>query len=218
MKIKKICLVAGFILSFYASVFSQNILNVGIGPCWLRNLKIEEKPTMWTASIEYGKMFDNVIGFGVDIDFTWMVYSEFRDIDSTVDGEAQTFSRKSLDKKRFMYPISIFLQIDPLSRFRLHPVVKAQIGLNMMSRYDKMYNATTGQDMEKFELKNGFYIGLIGKGSIDAVLDVGNHAAFFVGFEFIGGKMRSKLKGSENDYNRISFLGPGIRMGISLLF
>ncbi len=215
MKTRHLSFIVLFITGIQISSYAQNLLNIGIGPTWPKDLRETEKPTAWNATIEYGKLFDNIIGIGIDIDFSWNVfYTDSLVIDSSKI-PVDTVTRKLDDNKIFMFPISAMLIIDPIPQFKVHPVIKGQVGFNMMTKsYEDV--SPTGKVIKS--PTNGFYIGIIGKASIDAVLDLGEHAGLFAGFEFQWGKLRHNRKGTERDRDYYEFYGPGIRMGLSVLF
>ena len=196
---------------FFSSGNSQSIINIGIGPTWPKNLRETEKPTAWNASIEYGKVFDNIVGFAVDFDFSWNVNVK----DTSYEVDSITVYKNNHEKKQFMFPISGCLFFDPIPKFALHPIIKGQVGLNMMVKSEKGYDST-GNEFKKPD--SGFYIGIIGKASIDLLYDIGEHIALFSGFEFQWGRVRKKIKGSANEYYRQPFHGPAIRMGLSILY
>lgn len=197
--------------------FSQNLLNIGIGPTWPKGLRDLDKKTAWNATIEYGKLFDNIIGFGIDVDFSWNVTST----DSTVittGPQSDTFQVELEANRFFMFPISGFILVDPIPKYKVHPVIKGQVGFNMGVKSYKGVDST-GVVIES--PKNGFYIGVIGKASADAVFDLGEHAAIFAGFEFQWYKLNHKRRDTGSDLDKkdtFEIYGPGIRMGFSFLF
>ena len=201
---------------FFSSGNSQNIINIGIGPTWPKELRDTEKPTAWNATIEYGKLFDNIVGFAVDFDFTWNVFYTIVEVIDTSSTPPDTVDRKLDNNRIFMFPISGAIIFDPIPKFVLHPVIKGQVGLNMMTKAYEELDSLTGQAIKS--PKNGFYIGIIGKASVDAVYDLGEHVALFAGFEFQWGKLRHKRKGSIQDYDYFEFYAPCIRMGLSFLY
>lgn len=211
---RKTSFVSILILVISSILSAQNILNVEIGPTWPKALRESEKKVAWNVSVEYGKVFDKIIGIGVDFDFSWNVFSS----DSVVITTSDTVNMQLEANKIFMFPISGFLMIDPIPAYKLHPVIKGQVGFNMMAKsYEEV---DTSGDVIKSK-KNGFYIGIIGKASADAVLDLGEHAAVFAGFEFQWGKLshRRTDTNSKIEYkDYFEFYGPGIRMGLSFLF
>ncbi len=211
MRMRQLLVIVLFMSGILVSGYAQNLINIGIGPTWPKDLRDTDKPTAWNATIEYGKLFDNVVGFGVDLDFSWNVVVD----DTSYMIDTILITQNEHERKQFMFPISIFLLVDPMPKFVVHPVVKAQVGLNMMTKTEKVYDAL-GNESKKDD--SGFYIGIIGKASIDAVWDFGEHAALFAGFEYQWGRLRKKIKGTDNLYYKPKFHGPGIRMGLSFLF
>lgn len=198
---------------------AQTIINVGIGPSWPSEIKGSEKKIAWNGTIEYGKIFDNIIGIGVDVDFSWWINDEYvkSTVLDTLTNETSVVSKKVSDDKYFMFPISAVLFVDPIPKFKVHPVIRAQIGLNMMTR-DR--EELVGDDMVESDVSDGFYIGVIGKGGADAVVDLGEHAAVYAGFEYQWGKLRHKITDGprKDDYTYFKFNAPMIRMGLSVLF
>lgn len=213
MKSKFLTAVCLCICFFFSSGNGQNIINIGIGPTWPKDLRGTEKPTAWNATIEYFKLFDNIVGFGLDLDFSWNVLYN----DSTIYSPTDTVTRRLNENKMFMFPISAALLFDPIPKFVFHPVIKGQVGLNMMVRY--IEELDSAGEVEKSN-KNGFYIGMIGKASADLVYDIGEHVALFAGFEAQWGKVRKKKKDSVTgqDYYYYKCHAPGIRMGLSVLY
>ncbi len=199
--------------------YGQDLLNVGIGPTWPKELNGSEKPTAWNATLEYGKLFDNIIGLGVDFDLSWNKVTDDTTFLVTVGQNTITKTKKYKDKSIIMFPISAFLLFDPIPKFKVHPVIKGQFGLNMAVKSLTQFD-TTGNEIQLPDTLNedGFYIGLLGKVSADAVFDLGEHAALFAGFEFQWGKVKKKVKGKENEYFEFNILGPALRMGFSFLF
>ena len=70
MKLRNIVKSLFLITSIVSFGFSQNLLNIGIGPTWPKGLRDSDKKTAWNATVEYGRLFDNIIGFGLDLDFS----------------------------------------------------------------------------------------------------------------------------------------------------
>ena len=212
----KSILITALLVSFG---YSQNILNIGIGPTWQKELRGSEKPTVWNATVEYGFLFDNVIGIGLDVDFSWNNVTDDTTYQVTVGQTTITKTKKYKDKKLLMFPISGFILIDPIPKYKVHPVIKGQFGFNMGVKSLVQFDTAGVEQVLHDSLdEDGFYIGMIGKASADAVFDLGEHAAIFAGFEFQWGKLKKKIKGSENEYFEHNTLGPGIRMGFSFLF
>lgn len=214
--LKKIVLLTIFTIG---TICSQTIINVGIGPSWPAALKNTDKKIAWNGSIEYGKIFDNIIGIGIDVDFSWWINDEYAKktvYDNTL-ADSIIVSEKISDDKYFMFPISAVLFVDPIPKFKVHPVIRAQIGLNMMTRdREELIN----DEMVESVVSDGFYIGLIGKGGADAVVDLGEHAAIYAGFEYQWGRLRHRIKEGllKNNYTYFKFNAPMIRMGLSVLF
>lgn len=214
--LKKIALLTLFTIG---TIYSQTIVNLSIGPSWPSELKKTDKKLVWNGSIEYGKIFDNIIGVGADLDFSWRINDDYDTTQSIIGTDTIDVYERVADDKIFMFPISVALFVDPIPKYKFHPVARAQFGLNMMVRSSEKVDESTGDKVED-ERQDGFYIGMIGKGGIDGVFDVGEHAAIFAGFEYQWGKLRHRiLKGPLKDnYTYFKFNAPMIRMGLSVLF
>jgi hypothetical protein len=195
-------------------------LNFGIGPTWPKGLRETERPTAWNASVEYAKLFDNIIGIGLDVDFSWNnVIDDTTYQDTGISGNIIFKTLKHKDNRLFMFPLSAFLMIDPIPKYKVHPVIKGQIGFNMMAKGQTMFDSSGREiTIPKDQDEGGFYIGLLGKVSADAVFDIGEHAALFAGFELQWGTLKKRVEGTNNVYFEYNVLGPGIRMGMSFLF
>ena len=151
----------------------------------------------------------------MDLDFTWNIIVD----DTVVGNDTIPIYQTENEKKLFMFPISACLIIDPIPKFVFHPVIKGQVGLDMMVKSQKAYDSLGNKIVIPANRdESGFYYGVIGKASIDGVYDLGDHAALFVGFEFQWGRVRKKVKGTVNEYFRPKIYGPGIRMGLSILY
>ena len=200
-----------FLFLIQSNIMSQNIVNVGIGPVWPKDLNGSDKPVAWNMTVEYGRVFDDIIGVGGDFDFAWNYVVTLKKI------EGDTLDKYSHDyeKKVFFFPISAFLFVDPVPNTVVHPVIRGQIGFNMAYKHEKGFDS----DEKEHEWEdNGFYYGILGKASIDGVYDLGAHAAVYAGFEYQWGIWRRKVPETKNKWWKPKYHGPGIRMGFSFLF
>lgn len=210
MKQKCLILIFLSIAGFIPLCYGQKVLNLGIGPVWPREVRDTEKPTAWNATIEYGRVFDQRIGLGIDIDFLWNKTEKTKDT-TKIEGGKEIKEKILLEEqKRYMLPISLFLYFDPVPQIVVHPIIRGQVGFNMM-----IYNNVDYREGKNKTKDSGFYIGVIGKVAIEALYDIGEHVSIFAGFVYQLGKLRKRKNGIF--YEREIF-GPGIRMGISFLF
>lgn len=199
---------------------AQSLLNIGIGPTWPKVLRGTDKATAWNATIEFARIFDDRIGLGMDVDFLWNSVEEFYDTYDTTEDQSGTPTLVSYllkKEKRLMFPLSLFLSFDPVPHLIVHPVVRGQIGFNMMTYNDVDYRDTSGERIPegKRSIGSGFYIGVVGKTGADAVYDLGEHAAVFLGFEYQWSTLRKKRS---NKYTWQEMNAPCFRMGLSFLF
>ena len=182
--------------------YGQSIMNFSIGPIWPKDFNENnyESKTAWSVAFEYGRVFDKRIAIGGKIDVLWEIAR------TESDSSSGTIDAKS---RLFMFPISFFLQFDPIPQYTLHPVFRGQIGYNSMAISHSDING--GSDNDPIKHSSGYYYGIIAKLGADAVIDVGQQAAFFVGFEYQYAPVNSKT-------DRIRMNAPAIRMGLSILF
>lgn len=217
MKKKYACIFLICMCSLFSMSYGQQIVNIGIGPTWPKFLRETEKPTGWNASIEYNRVFDNIVGFGIDAELMWNIIV---DDTSYLSPDSTPIFVEEHEKKHFMFPILFALFFDPIPKYIVHPVVRGEFGINMLVKSDREYDSTGKEIVKPDELdRSGFYIGIIGKASVDAVYDLGKHAALYAGFEFQwGSKAKKRIKGKDNQYFKEEIYGPAIRMGVSFLF
>lgn len=209
-----ICFIS--VTAIISTTFSQSLINLGIGPTWPKNIRGTEKPYAWNATVEYARVFDYKLGVGCDIDFSWNVVKEESKLEGLPLTQTKTIS------KRFMFPVSLFIQFDPVPKNKVHPVIKGQVGFNMMVKSKPEVNDTVDGTPYKYD-ESGFYYGVIGKVTTDVLLDVGEQSAFFAGAGLQWGNLMKKIdveKGAETSEADIKekVLGPVIRMGVSFLF
>jgi len=217
MKKKYLCFIAICVYGIFSLGGAQQIINFGIGPTWPKFLRETEKPTGWNASIEYCRVFDDIIGFGVDAEFMWNVVV---DDTSYLSPDSTPIYVEEHEKKHFMFPLMFALFFDPIPKYVVHPVIRGEFGVNMMVKSDREYDSTGNKIKKPDNLeRSGFYIGIIGKASVDAVYDLGKHAALFAGFEFQwGSEAKKRIKDTSNQYFKEKIYGPAIRMGVSFMY
>lgn len=198
----------------FVSTMGETLLSVKMGPSWPREVLGTDKPVAGHAEIGYGRVFDRIIGFGGEIDFLWNSVgtdSTYKDTLST--GDIETANLPLTRDQRFMFPISGFLVIDPISHYLVHPVVKGTFGFNMMvkSAKEREVSGTGEGTMIKSE-SNGFYYGIAGSLAADAVVSFAQTASAFVGLEYQWSRLRKKVENSDA-YYRPNMSGLGIRGG-----
>ena len=202
------------VLILVASSFASNLMNFVIGPTWPKALKNTPRPVMWNGAFEIGHVFDEKFIVGVKADFAWDIVKHYNSDSSQI-----TYSDKT-----FMFPISGFFALDPIPQYMFHPVARVQVGYNSATFSTKENVTTTVIDTSTTPFdttytitledspKNGYYYGIIAKVGIDGVVDLGKHASLFAGFEW----QFSELKNSDKYIKPMS--GPGVRMGVSVLY
>lgn len=188
--------------------FSQKILNVGFSPIW----PSETKSTAWNIFAELGYIFDEKVGVGGKIDFLWNIDESTLSVKDSLNTSDILLEKDGI----FMFPLSAFLSFDPVPQYVVHPVFQAQFGFNMMVRdYAKYDSSGVKVIFSKERNPDGFYIGALGKVSINAVYDVGKQAAFFFGYEHQIGKLSRRVK--NNLSHSYPVYAPALRLGVSVL-
>lgn len=191
---------------------AEQMLNLKIGPLWPRDIYIHSesgKRTAWEGAVEIGDLFDRRIGIGGGVDLMWHIIS----FDSTSAVDTPTIMTVNKEEKRFMFPVYFFMMFDPLPDLIIHPVIRGQIGFNMLAYVNKSF--PNGQEQKSKD--SGFYMGVIGKVAIEGHYDLGKQVAIFAGFEYQWSEVRRKIEDTDNQYTRQSLYGPGIRMGFQFL-
>jgi hypothetical protein len=210
LKIKRIVFIVAIAAAAIPSLAEQ-MFALRIGPVWPRDIFIGSpagKRTAWDAGVDVGMLFDKKVGVGVSGEFMWHTISQdssyFNIPDST------TRDVKNSEQKRFMFPVSLFLMFDPISQYVVHPVIRGQIGFNMLTYTNKSFPA--GVETDKVD--HGFYMGIIGKVSAEAHYKLGDNVSLISGFEYQWSRVQRKVENTSNQYYRQKLYGPGIRVGI----
>jgi hypothetical protein len=200
----------------FVSTMGETLLSVKMGPSWPREVLGTDKPVAGHAEIGYGRVFDRIVGFGGEVDFLWNSIgtdSTFEVADSI--GGTDVGTRQLKRNQRFMFPISGFLVVDPISHYLVHPVIKGTFGFNMMVKSARKRDSTATDASEAKMLKaasNGFYYGIAGSLAADAVVSFAQTASAFVGLEYQWSRLRKKMKNNDGYYTP-NMSGLGIRGG-----
>ncbi len=209
--IRNIITTAVLVLSFIFTGYSQQVINIGIGPCWPKDIRENSnQKTSWNATVEWGRVFDDIVIIGADFDFLWNRYTD--ETSSDTSEMAGSITEVDSVTSWYNFPVSLFLAVDPISQYRMHFQVRGQIGFNMMA-----YKQESKVNDEKAD-NSGFYVGLIGKAGADGIFDIGEHSAVFAGIEQQWKSVKKSKDDSETSYYEQNISGPGIRMGFSFMF
>ena len=211
MSKKKGIFIFSTIIIAYMSSWSQAVLNLGVHPIWPKGMKT----TAWNAFAEYAVIFDEKIGVGGKIDFLWNAEIEQKAFFIDTILKIQT-KRTVKDLKNFMVPLSAVVFFDPIPQYIVHPVIKGQLGFNMMYySYTEFDSLGTKLSIEKNRDPDGLYLGVLGKISVEAYYDVGKQIAVFLGYEHQIGNVTKRISSSISQDFELS--GPAIRWGVSIL-
>jgi len=186
------------------------MLTLQFGPVWPRDLLQTEKPTAWNAAVRYGILVDQKIGAGVGVDFLWN-----RTVDEkAVDGGPPNLYAVTRQETSFMFPVSAFVFVDPLSAYRVHPAATFSVGYNsLVYQFDDEQELTSGEVRDNDP--DGYYLGVYLKLGIDAMVNLSENSALFTGLEYQWANTRS-AKTDGNLYHRRNMSGLGIRLGVRL--
>jgi hypothetical protein len=161
------------VLSTTAS--AEKMLSMKIGMTWPRALLSTGVPT-GDAEVNYGLIIDKKVALGISGNFLWNVQSKEERVDTGGTGHYKTINAQ----KSFMFPIMGFFQLDPVPDLIVHPVGRFQIG------YNSMIYSYTEADPSGGEAKplSPYFYGLIMKAGVDAIYDIGENSALFLGMEY----------------------------------
>ncbi|MBD3345574.1 MAG: hypothetical protein GF401_10980 [Chitinivibrionales bacterium] len=202
--------IALFILcvSTISSVFGENVLNLKIGPLWPRYLLDTDTKTAWDATVEYGIDIDEKVGFGVGADFIWNRSTKDKDtlIDTSISDQQKTVQE---DIKSFMFPVSGFIFVDPLSHMLVHPLLQFNIG------YMPHIYSQRGKEIEN---TTRYYHGLYMQLALDGVYGFSENASVLAGINYQWANTRRRDKDDRNTIYYRNMSGLGFEMGFSFNF
>jgi hypothetical protein len=183
---------------------ANSLLNIAVGVVWPDDIIMDSgNKIAWNSSAEWGKVIDKIIVVGAKVDFDWKVVSNRRPDESLI----------YLKNRSFMLPLSGWIAVDPLSRYRFHPFFHAQVGYNSLFYSETNYDDKSGNPLGKDIFK--YYYGVFSKFGLDGVFDLGKEASIFFGYEYQIAPLYHK---DGNSVESISVNGSGIRVGISILY
>ncbi len=204
---------------------SDRVLSIGIGPVWTKDIR-EFSPggekTAGELTLSYGRIWKSSLSLGLDIGFIWHVIEENalvveKDSSSTIFYNKEIVTLKK--GRRLIFPFTLFLQIDPLPKKRIHPVFKVEAGLVGMHYLKKEYDEEDDKEVNTTEKHgSGYYIGYLGKGSVDLFYSLSKYFALFGGISLQWGKMERHVEGTENRSYYEELAGAGIHGGVRLIF
>ncbi|MBN1129207.1 MAG: hypothetical protein JXA71_09490 [Chitinispirillaceae bacterium] len=155
---------------------AENMMSMKIGMTWPRALLSTGVPT-GDAEVNYGIIVDKKIALGITGNFLWNVQSK----EERVREASTTRYRIISEQKSFMFPVMGFFHIDPVPDLIVHPVARFQIGYNSMIY---SYNQAADSAGATSSTVSPYFFGLIMKAGVDALYDIGEHSALFLGLEY----------------------------------
>lgn len=191
---------------------AERFLSLKIGPLWPDALLDASKSTAWDASIHSGIIADRKVAIGGGIDFLWNVYRR----ESSVEGSSNAY-RLEEARRTFMFPVTLYLALDPLPDLLIHPCVSTQIGLNTMY-YSTTRDSSDGDETVPTIDEDGVYMGFFWRIAADALYNIGESAALFLGIEYQISNPRKIKKERDDIFTRRKMSGFGLRGGIRLIY
>jgi hypothetical protein len=202
-----------------SAAFGGVYLSGQFGPSWPRDV-LEHAPDGRRVSLGFGAksgaFVGDVVGVGFAGDFYWSRSTEDSTYDVPDDLDSTRLIERTVEKsakKWFMFPVSMFLSIDPLFGLPVRPAFTAQLGLNNMVYVNRAY-----EDGEKKKTSDtGYYYGLYGKLSLDALIALGSdQVSFYVGPSYMFSRPRRRVRDTDNEYTYKPMHGAGLQAGLAL--
>ncbi|MBD3321507.1 MAG: hypothetical protein GF350_10480 [Chitinivibrionales bacterium] len=198
-------------LAVAVPLFAENSLSLKIGPLWPRKLLDTDKKTAWDAAVEYGILIDKKIAFGVGADFMWNRSTQ--DKDTTIDTSSSPGpdEQKTIQKdiKSFMFPLSAFIYIDPLSHLLFHPLIQFNIG------YMPHIYSQRGKEIDN---KSHYYHGLFLKLALDGVYSFSENIAIIAGAHYQWANTRRRDRDDRDIIYYRNMSGFGLHAGFLFNF
>jgi len=184
---------------------AERMLSGKIGMTWPRELLSTGIPT-GDAEINYGIIIDKKVALGVSGNFLWNVKAKKQQV-----GVSGLF--KIIDAQQsYMFPIMGFFQIDPVPQLIVHPVATFKIGYNSM-----IYSYTVSDSsLQNTKPLYPYFYGLIIKGSVDALYDIGERSSLFLGLEYRWANTKT-ASNTDGLFNERNMSGIGLCAGFRVI-
>lgn len=196
-------LMAVALSSLFSTPRAEGMLSLSIGTTWPQAL-LSTGICSGDAELNAGALVDKRVGFGFATDFLWNTVEKDVRVSDTTPGKYKTVSAQ----KTFMFPVMGYFLIDPLPSLIVHPVAKFEIGYNSMIFANKDTSNSSSVNYP-------YFFGLIIKGSIDALYNIGEHSSLFAGLVYQWADTRNAAKSDIFDKRDMS--GIGLRAGFRVI-
>ncbi|MBD3316292.1 MAG: hypothetical protein GF344_10935 [Chitinivibrionales bacterium] len=211
-------LTVGVICGVPASVWAGPYLQIQFGPSWPGDI-CENAPEGRRVALEAGgkagSLFGDVAALGLAVDVLWNKSIEDSTWEEENDGRMIQRVEENKVERWIMFPASFFVTIDPLPGLIVRPAVTGQIGLNMMVYANREWIGTAESGDWQKTSDSGFYPGLYGKLSFDAIANLGTDAVgAMLGLSYQWCRPRRRVEDSRNVYTRKDMSGVGIHAGL----
>jgi hypothetical protein len=190
------------------AVSAEKVVALRIGAAWPWDVYKENTRMRLCgdAGFEGGAMFDRKFGLGFATNFLWNSVGDER-ID-TSNATHDTSYILTRERQSFMFPIGIFMLIDPVPKLIVHPTARFQIGYNSLIYNVRDSINTGGVD---------YYFGLYIRTGLDAYYDFGENTSVYVGGDYQWARTRT-VSDRSNRYKRRDMGGLGVHVGFRAIF
>lgn len=196
-------------LTIITSSLADKSFTVKFGPYWPDELQESEKPVALDLAIQSGVNIDKKVSFGAMFDFIWNKNSKEYNLGGNLYEE-------DLIDRTFMFPLSGYITISPLSELIVSPSLTAQIGMAFMYYKDK-YVAVISNQFIPYE-EDGWYFGPFIKLGLDAFFNISPNAAIFLGPEYTWAELKKIKRDNLFLFTKRDMSGWGLRFGVSAYF
>jgi hypothetical protein len=207
-------MVAGLMAIASAGPYFQ----IQFGPSWPRDIR-ENAPAGRRVALEAagkaGILVGDIAALGCAVDVLWNKSVEDSSWQATevrgVDTVTVPRTAENKVERWVMFPVSFFVTIDPVPGLVVRPALTGQFGFNMMVYSNKEYE----NDEWVKTSDTGFYPGLYGKVSLDAIANLGTEAVgAMLGLSYQFTQPRRRVEGTENVYTHKTMHGLGLHAGL----
>lgn len=219
------CLTMVAVFGGLVSVSAGPYFQLQFGPSWPRDIR-DNAPDGRRVALEAagkaGTLIGDIAALGVGVDVLWnksVDDSTWQEPGENDPAESITRVADNKVKRWIMFPVSVFVTIDPVPGLVVRPAVTGQFGFNMMVYANKEFSYPEGGSYEEGEWvktsDTGFYPGLYGKVSLDAIANLGTEAVgAMLGISYQWSQPRRRVEGQPNVYTNKNMNGLGLHAGL----
>lgn len=189
-----------------ATAKSDKTVELTMGLSFPRDLLDRQNSAAGDGTFKIGAIMDNIVGIGASLDFSWNVLVKERD---SLNHYITTFQERS-----YMFPVSMYLSIDPLYFWIVHPVLTVTAGFNQMIYYhDPVDSLSTSFSSSDYDNMNGYYFGPFIKLGLSGLYDLGEHVSITLGTSYQWREFHRNVHENRDFTLRKSMSGMGLYAG-----